>query len=98
MLASWRAWRRDHFLLMSGVGVRGLRVDALVSSLRRRDHALMLGRGVCCSPLSAPDGFCRVIGRQGCVLGGLGLVVRALGNVRQRFELAGRFSPGRTGF
>lgn len=36
-----RVWRRDYFFLMSGVGVRGF--NALVASLRRRDHVPILG-------------------------------------------------------
>jgi len=41
-LFTWRYGWGDHFLFMSGFGVRGLRVDILIPGRWWRDHALML--------------------------------------------------------
>ena len=44
-VAPWAARWRDHFLLMTGLGVWDFRVNALISDRRGRNHALMLGWG-----------------------------------------------------
>ncbi|HAN63301.1 MAG TPA: hypothetical protein DCQ79_05455 [Rhizobiales bacterium] len=41
-VSTWRAGWRDHFLLVSGIWIRSLRVDALIAGRRRGDDALML--------------------------------------------------------
>ena len=55
-VAAWTARWRDHFLLMTSLGVWDFRVNALISDRRGRNHALMLGwgRGPCSS--SVPGG------------------------------------------
>ena len=55
-VAPWGARWRDHFLLMTGLGVWDFRVNALISDRRGRNHALMLGWGRGPRPSSVPGG------------------------------------------
>jgi hypothetical protein len=41
-VSTGRSGWRDHFLLVSGIRVRDLRVNVLIPDRRRLDHALML--------------------------------------------------------
>jgi hypothetical protein len=42
-LFTWSVGRRDHFLLMSCLGIRGVSINTFIASRRWRDHVLVLG-------------------------------------------------------
>ena len=55
-VAPWAARWRDHFLLMTGLGVWDFRVNALISDRRGRNHALCSAVGAVPRPSSVPGG------------------------------------------